>query len=156
MATPVIETIAVAIQTALEEITTANDYNYDVTDVVRPTRAGITPKHGTCILEQGTKRRSDDTAHMMDEWIVPFYATLYTRPSDTATTALDTLGNQWGADIEKAVKANGAQFATGVMDSWISESAFIESDDGAMDGVQAEFLVVIEHQINDPYTARGA
>ncbi len=153
MSTPLIETIAVAMQTALTAITTANGYNYDVTEVVRPTRAGITPKNGTCVLEQGDKRHAEDAALKTDEWIVPFYITLYIRPSDTSTVALDTLGNVWGADVEKALGIN-PQFATAVLDSWTSEHAFIESPDGALDGIQVEYLVNFGTAYRDPYTVR--
>lgn len=152
MSTPIIEQIAQAIETQLATITVENGYNYDLADVVRPPRKGIEPRHGLCVLEQGPKRPADEAAVGTDEWIQPFFITLWIRSSDRSEVPVDTEVNLFGSDVEKAVKAD-TQWTSMAIDSWVSEGTPLESEDGAFDGIMIEFDVNFRHAFGDPYSA---
>ena len=152
MSTPIVETLARAIVTQLETLTKANGYNFDVEEVVRPLRKGVRLRDKLVTVEQGAKRPADEEAVGTDEWIQPFTITLWLLPSDFSETPVDTLVNTFGADVEKAIKAD-PQWSATVIDSWVVEGTPVVTEDNALNGAMIDFQVNFRHAYGDPYNA---
>jgi len=150
MATPIIETIAAAIQTQLETITVGNGYSVTVADVVRPTRKSgedNAPGNNIIYLTQGECRDadSDQTPHMFKAWLQTFNIDCYIRPSESVTTAYDTLKNAFRSDVEKCIMSNRSF-------SLSDCTSFIRAPKQLDDGISVQIEVYYRTLETDPYS----
>jgi len=152
MALPIVEQIARALAVQLATITTANGYEHDVEAVVRPGRAAVRPQHGLLTIEQGEKTPADEAACGSEEWVQPFTLIYWLKPGDASEAPIDGLANMFGADVEKAVKAD-PQWASLAIDSWVSAGEAVQTADAAFDGLALTFNVLFRHALGDPYSA---
>lgn len=124
MPEPIVEKIAVAIETRLLTITTANGYQVSVAGVLRPTQLGIdavTPRHLLIVMAQLDARIDDLKAHPlaatpdgppMVNWIQPWSIACFIQTSENATDAADTLLNRLRSSVEKALLVDPGWGAT--------------------------------------------
>ena len=119
MPTPIIESIAVAMQSRLLTITQDNQYNVDIADVIRPQAIGLaagTPRDRLAVLfqlepEEDLEKNSlggnlnPDAGTVWKHWIQPFAVALYRMTDEKADppVAADTLFNEFRADVERAL-----------------------------------------------------
>jgi hypothetical protein len=164
MATPIIEQIALKIKARLEAITTANGYEITIASVIRPLRIDETMATNNQIyLTQETPTRNAELScpgnPAKHAWDQPFRIAIGLRPSETATTPLDTLRNTAQADIQKAL----AQPTSGDWSQWdglairseLGTSEWYLDDDGSTAGIQMVLTVTYRIPENDPYTLGG-
>lgn len=164
MATPIVEQIAVKIQTRLQQIKTTNGYEITVPSVVRPARLDETaPANNQIYLIQETPTKNESLScpgsPAKHAWDQPFRISIGLRPSERLTTSIDTLRNIAQADIQKAL----AQPTTGDWSQWdglalrseLGSSDWYADDEGAVAGVQMVLTVTYRIPENDPYTLGG-
>ena len=153
MATPRIESIALDIETAIGEITTANGYNQDLT-ALRPRRNDfndVTPENNLVLITQSDASAFDDHAIGVARYQQSFVLIAFVIDSDSATDSIDTRINKVRSDIEKKLMVD-PQRGTYANDTMpIGASVF---DDGeGFSGVAVQILVDYQTELTDPYTA---
>jgi hypothetical protein len=158
---PVVERIAEKIVARLEQITKANDYNFDVAGVVRPTRlGGFTPEHLLIVVEQGDPEPPKDPQTegnpLLQEHYQPWLIKLFVRPSDQDDSPVDTTVNIFLADAIVALtdsEENDWHSWDGLaINSWFAEPEQFVSNDGSHEGTTLPLLVHYRHPENDPFT----
>lgn len=152
MSTPVIEAIAVNIETAVNAITVANGFNQDLS-AIRPKRVDfidVAPKDLTVLIKQADEEQAKAQAVTTQEWEQPFVIMAIVLDSDDAATSIDTRINQVRADIQKKLMADPTRGGNAI-DTIILPSA--EFDDGeGFTGIAVRIAVKYRTQITDPYT----
>lgn len=153
MSTPIIEQIAVKLVEAINAITTANDFNFDLT-AARPKRIhleGDINADRTVIIEQESAamhKRTGDTI----TWRQAFTLQALVIDSDTETEAIDTRLNKIRADIEKQLTSSTYQECGGLAEGILlkdPEKFIIEPQ---LSGIAVNIDVQYTTKDNDPYT----
>lgn len=108
MATAVSEQIAVVVATRLGLISTGNGYETTASSVERPTvKGGFSPNDYQIVMTQGDITPDSELSHPGNPpataWVMPIIIAGILRPSESDTTASDTLKNEFAADVIKSV-----------------------------------------------------
>lgn len=158
---PVVERIAQAVATRLATVTTANGYQVELADVVRPLRRGdYVPQDSLCVLEQLSPFDAPDGDYLMGNeparvWVQPFLITLYVQPDETDTTPVDTRVNLIRSEVERAVMAgDGTWGSLALGNTHLAGADYIDSADGSYSGVQITLEITYRVPQSDPYTVR--
>ena len=152
MSTPVIESIAENIKTAINEITTEAGFNQTLS-AVRPKRTDFLAESWddlTVLIEQGQcEELSGGMNYKM--WRQHFVLMAIVIDSDIATDSIDTRENQVRADIEKkfAVDINRGNLA---INTDFHGAIPFKAEDGANSGIAIEISVDYRTLETDPYT----
>lgn len=155
MSTPLVEQIAEKLVEAVNAITVANEFNYDLT-AVRPKRIhleGDINKDGTVIIEQESAvlhQRTGDTI----TWRQAFTLQALVIDSDTATEAIDTRLNKIRADIEKQLTSSAYIRCGGLAEGIILKAPEKFITDAQISGIAVNIDVQYATEDNDPYTQR--
>lgn len=160
MATPILEQVALKLYTRLGLITTANGYETTASGIVRPTKLfSGRLKDYQIIISQGTVELNDDLSRPGNPpavaWDIPFSIFGELRPSDTSTKAIESLCNEFGADIIKAICTPAASWHN--WDGLAIDSQFTSVDIANSEefvGVKVELTVTIRTAESNPYTLR--
>lgn len=166
MATPVLESIALALQAQLQTITVANDYELDVVGAVRPRGRGdwwneqsglveTIMQDGLIVIEQGARTKPDDReVYDLGEYVQAFDLHRVVRASDTSYDAIDATMNTAVADIEKALLGSDSWWTTSVSNVWIEGDE--DLPEGApIDGRTVHLMILYRHNRGNPYTLGG-
>ena len=155
MATPIVEQIAQAVQTKLDALVTATT----LTAAQRPRRVGLpsSPVDRSCVLLQSSpiKAPPEEQAHGYLVWIQPFEVYCFVRPSDSSTTAADTLINTLRADIEKKLVEdvwNGDPIFGGLADNVQVADPTLFQIGEAIAGIIVRIEVLYKTLESDPYS----
>jgi hypothetical protein len=159
MAISIAEQIAVKVKTRLGLIDADDGYETTVAEVVRARRTGgFRPKDYQLIVTQGTITRNEAIScpgnPPAQGWNLPFVVAGLLRPADAATTPIDTLKNQFWADVVKALN-NGNDWYNWdqlAVNSHITDVEDVTTDDSA--GFQLTLVVQFRTDENDPYVKR--
>ena len=109
---PILEQIAAAIAARLATITAANGYAVTVDSVVRPKRSGegFCPRdYGVALLQDAAPNAPElvlsagSQGVTIEQWRQRFTVDLVCRVSDGSATAVDTLLNQFLAEVQRAI-----------------------------------------------------
>ena len=161
MSTPVVEQIAVKVKTRLEAITTSGGYQTTVSSVVRPTRIDETQIQDYQIYvtqETPTKNESLSCSGNPQKiaWDQPFRLRSGLRPSESSTTALDTLRNTFNADTQKALaqaeSGHWSQWDGLALESNLGSAEWFIDDDGSQGGLTVMLVVTYRTPEDNPYT----
>lgn len=154
--TAIAELILETIVTRLEEITTANGYEFDVAEVVRPDRTGEVTKykHLGLFVEQGPRLRvpamdvASSTPKIAYQMNVQIKCNA--RPSDTS--ARSTWENKMYDAVVKAVTdaSNWQTMGGNAVYSEIGDCESFEPDEGEMVGCTVHVLVYYRVQESNP------
>jgi hypothetical protein len=103
MATAVAELIIDKVRTRLGDIKVSGGYEVTVSEVVRPTRyGGFRPQDLQLVVTQGTLERNADLSHPGNPpataWDMEVIVAGLLMPSESSTSKIDTLRNQFAAD----------------------------------------------------------
>lgn len=157
MSYPIVEKIAQAIETALEAVTTANGYQVDVAEVVRPKTRGIdrVPAHGGIVLVQEESTSDDNYSAVGNPPAVgkkvTFYVAVIIRISESSDQSFDQASNYFVADITKALMAD-VHWDGLAIDSKIGVEQPMMAEDNSFEGTAIPFEVIYRTKENDPYT----
>lgn len=157
MSVPVLETIARAIKTRIEGVTTTAGYNYTIGEVVRPNRNGenIQPRDLLCILRQ---MDPEPPTYLMGnpprvEWRQPFAITIFAIQSDRSENAAEAYINTVMSDVMKAITtpASWWTWSSNAVNSEWGAITFGDPIEG-LDSVLVELIVTYRTKETDPYT----
>lgn len=164
MATSVPEQIALKVKTRLGLISTGSGYETTTTGVVRPTRiATFQPKDYQIVVTQGDLEPNPDLSHPGNPpakaWDLPFLIAGILRTSELDTTASDSLKNQFGADVVKALgvptSGDWAQWDGLAINSDVSGVEDYQSSDGAESGFKVTLVVTLRTDETNLYNVRA-
>ena len=114
MALPIIEKIAAELVARLDQITTANGYEFDRESVTRPRRIDrdFTPRNYSIVVDQSEEQYDEEQSYPgnppASAYNVTFSIYGFVRESDDATTSPHITENQMAAAIQKAITENSA------------------------------------------------
>ena len=151
MSTPILENIAVDIETAINEITTGNGYNQDLV-AYRSKRSDykdFTPSDLTALVTQMEPELVEGVVGAKT-WEQPFTIMVIVLDSDTAGTAIDTRNNQVACDIEKKLMVDPTRGGNAIDTTILPPVRF--NDGKGFTGVAVTALVQYRTLINNPYT----
>jgi len=153
---PVIEHIAVYLNSLVNSITVANGYNYDLVAVrprcLSPDEDLEKDKH--VIISQGDAKRDPDPAQGACTWNQPFF--LHAIAYEDTVESIDTKLNKIRCDIEKAIGVENAGRVNGKRCNGYAESIKIAEHIYLLHEQSAGIVVriVIGYSVaeGDPYT----
>ncbi len=170
MPNPIVEQIALELESRLQNVTEANGFNQDL-DVKRPARWGAEKADDglAIIIQDDPTTDTPDARHPLSvagnpyaqAYTQPFRVLLFSRQSEKDDTAAETYVNRMWADAVKAITRSGetdeADWQT-FGDLAITSNIGPPSLDLWKDGISAviEFAVEVQYRTeeNDPYTGR--
>jgi hypothetical protein len=149
MATPIIETIAAAIKTALDELVTSGD----ASSCARPVRVGspASPADKSILLYQEDPALDEEGPMGFLQWMQPFLVFCFVKPSDTATAAVDTAINALRSAVEKKIRETPT-WGGYAIDTRIQPPTSFAEQSGAYAGAIVTFIVLYRTLEDDPYS----
>ncbi len=157
MSTPLIERIAVKLEEAINAITKAKGFNYDLT-AVRPKRIhleGDINTDRTVIIEQESAVKEQQTGETIT-WRQAFTLQALVIDSDTETEALDTRLNKIRADIEKQLTSSTYQDCDGLADGILLKDPEKFIIDPQLSGIAVNIDVEYTTDYDDPYMSSSS
>jgi hypothetical protein len=157
------DTIADECVERLSEILEGNDYEFDVAEVIRPTRKGENwlRKHLGIAVLQGTAERVTALDCPGNPpsicYSLPLEIVGVCRDSSSETDAKAISDNTMAAAIVKAITTPASswyQFGGVAINAEIGDTEVIPSGDGEFHGVTITIRVIYRVSENDPYTVR--
>jgi len=146
----VLERIAQQIAAKLGELVTSEA----AAVVERPKSTGVTasPQHLGLVLFQDDPSE-DEPTYGMKRWIQPFSVYAYIRPSDSDTTPIEQLANNFRAEIEKKLLED-VTFGGLALDARIqAPRGFVQTD--GFEGVEINFDVHYRTLETNPFSVGG-
>jgi hypothetical protein len=160
MSFPADEQIGQAIATQLATLTTANGYDIELADVIRPTRRPqLTPANMVAILQLDTYEQGDPETdslgiktHRTGVWIID----VFVEPSDDDATPYDQLRSQAIAEVERclveAMNANTRAFGGLGYNAELRAPQMLDAPEGGSAGIRVTLAVSYRYVDYDPYT----
>jgi hypothetical protein len=155
--THLVEDIAQDIVSALENITIANGYDFDIASVERPPRflADSVARDLTAKVHQRGRVRDEEHDYEGNPprlaWREEFEIHGIRHPTDASTAPIDQLNNEIALAIEKALKVDDTRGGRAI-DTYITEIRPIEPGDKSYAGVRVTAEVLFRVYENDPET----
>jgi len=153
MSLPLVEQIAVKLVEAVNAITVAAGFNYDLT-AVRPKRIhleGDINTDRTVIIEQESAVKEQQTGDTIT-WRQPFTLQALVIDSDTETDAIDTRLNKIRADIEKQLTSAAYRECGGLAEGILLKAPEKFIADPQVSGIAVNIDVQYTTEYDDPYT----
>lgn len=153
MSEPIIEQIAVKLETLINAITVANGYNYDLS-VVRPKRLfleGDLYDDLNVVIEQGNCGSMAESNEIMI-WSQEFSLQAICIDSDTATEPIDTKRNKIRSDIEKKLMTDDNWLLNGLADGIILAGAEPFYLENRIYGISVNINVIYKTNTDNPYS----
>ena len=149
MAAPVIETIAAAIKTKLDELVTSGD----ASSCERPVRVGLpdSPGDKALAMYQDDPTLDEEGPMRFTQWVQPFAVFCFVKPSDLSTTPVDTAINALRSAVEAKVKEDGT-WGGYAIDTRIQAPETFAVQSGGYAGVVVHFDVLYRTRAGDPYS----
>lgn len=150
---PIIEQIMQNIESSINAITEANDYNQDL-KAVRPKRINFLSESWDdkdVLLVQGIVDKLT-TACGYTTWRQHISLMAIVTDPDSASDSIDTRQNRIRSDIEKKVMADIRQNSLAMDTECLGAEPFV-TDDGANSGISIEITVDYRTKEDDPYSA---
>lgn len=160
MATAISEQIVDKVRTRLGNIKTSGGYEVTVSEVVRPTRfGGFRPQHLQLVVTQGALAKNQElsvpgnppaTAYDMEVVVAGLLM-----PSETNDSKIDTLRNQFAADVIKAIctpQASWHNWDTLAIDTQIGDVDDVTTEESS--GFRVPVTVTFRTTENNPYQSR--
>jgi len=162
MATAIPELIAVVLQTRLQQITVANGYETNVSEVVRPTRSDkAQPKDNQIFLTTAEDSRAEEYDCQGNPPAFA-YRQLYEinaviRSSDKSTTPSSKSQSTLRSDILKAIVQGSAWWQMGgnAIQTEFGTIDMYNAADGSDAGVKVSISVIYRCDSTNPYNVRG-
>lgn len=163
MATAISEQIAVIVRSRLAAISTGSGYETTISGgAIRPTKlGGFQPKDYQVVVTQGTQEQIPELSHPGNPpavaWNLPFNVSAILRPSDELNTAMDTLRNEFAADVVKALNTGSAWWTFGglAINSTIGAITSFEPAEGSSGGFNIILNVIFRTDENNPFNGRA-
>ena len=154
MTTPIIETIAVDIETAINAVTTGNGYNYTLS-AIRPKRVlfgnEVWDDLDVLIIQSGDNARDKASgAYAIVDVKQQFDLMAIVIESDTASTSIDTKSNKIAADIIKQLRVDPQRSGNAHDTTILAVDPFDVSE--AFTGILVQIEVWYRVKQDDPYT----
>ena len=163
MPVAIVEQIALELYTRLESLL-VSEGNYEtlVSEVVRPTRVGIIPKHGQVVIVQGTSTEVPELSFPGNPPAIArrqiFHIRCHIMNDEESELPLDTLINSFATDIIRCVTTSDDSrwhsFGELAIDAYFLDREYV-SGDGGPDGINMPIAITYRTSENDPYTVRG-
>lgn len=160
MSKPVIELIAENLAAAINEITAANRYNYDLravrpkridySDPENPTIDGGAFEDGMVLIEQTTEDPVEEGAQCAQTWDQTFVLQAFVLNSDFDNSPRDTKINKVRADIQKKIMAD-VRRGGNALNTTLGSSVIYDAGEGFA-GIAIEIVVHYRVKYDDPYT----
>ncbi len=151
MTKPVIELIAENIETVINTVSIANNYNQNLT-AKRPRRVDFLNdawNNLDVIIQQADAEKIGEQPYGCEEWYQNFMIIAIVVGSDTDSFTIDTQKNQVLGDIEKALMVDAGRGGLAI-DSEVTGRNFIIDDEAG--GAALTFRVHYRTKLGDPYT----
>jgi hypothetical protein len=151
MTTPIIESIAENLKTAIAGVTVANGYNQTLTPI-RPKRndfSDVSPIDGTALIWQENDEPVGNSALTTTTFAQEFLIMCVVLDSDAATASIDTRLNQVKSDIRKAIMIDPTRGGLAI-DTQIGPSRKFDDGEGYT-GIAVTCIVIYRTGILDPY-----
>jgi hypothetical protein len=161
LATAIPETIAQEVVARLQQITTANGYNFNVSSVDRPPKNAKQwrPRHYGIVVDQKQATENEELSHPGNPpamaFDLDFEITGFVLLSDEATASSDPQSSDMEAAIKKAIAEDLHWYnwdGNAVNSQW-GESQFIEEPDYA--GVIVQLTISYRVSETNPYAVRA-
>lgn len=152
MATPITESIAVNIATAINAITVANGFEQNLTAVRRRRLdfSDIKPEDLKVLIIQAEDELPDEEAVGSNEWLQVYFLEAFVIDSDSAATSIETRTSKVRDDIRKKLTEDTTRGGYAIETML---RAAVPFDDGeGFTGIELEIAVHYRTQWNDPYT----
>ncbi|GAH76077.1 unnamed protein product [marine sediment metagenome] len=152
MATPITESIAENIKTAINLITTANGFNQDLS-AIRRRRLDFSdclPEDLKVLIIQTEDELPEQEAVGANEWLQVYFLEAFVIDSDTATASIETRMSQVRDDIRKKLTEDTTRGGYAI--DTILRAATPFDDGEGFTGIELEIAVHYRTQWNDPYT----
>ena len=151
--TPIIEQIALKLETLVNAITVANGYNYDLL-AVRPKRLfleGDLYDDLNVVIEQAECKLMEESDEILI-WSQEFSLQAICIDSDTATESIDTKRNKIRSDIEKKLMTDENWLLDGLAEGIIFAGAEPFYLENKIYGISVNINVIYKVNTNDPYS----
>lgn len=148
---PIIELIAENIKTAIDGITQANHYFYNLT-AIRPRQidfSDIVPADGCTLIYQEDEDPAENPGTASKEWNQTFSIVSLVAVSDKATEAMDIKINRIRADIQKKLMTDPSRGGYAI-DTILGPSSIFMAGEGFA-GIAVTIIVNYRVSENDPY-----
>jgi len=152
MSTPIIESIALNIETTINLITVVNGFNQDLV-ALRPRRIDFVdtaPADGIVLIKQDAEDLAESQGMQESRWQQKFVLMAIVLDSDEANTSLDTRLNKVRADIQKKLMEDRTRGGY-AKDTRILPSFEFDNAEGTS-GIAVEIIIEYATVFNDPYT----
>lgn len=161
MSLTVLETIAVALFNRLDAMVDSDDYNTEVSDVIRPPRNGgeMTVEHLQIVMRQGPDEIIDELSYPGNPPAIAHRQTFNLRChvslSERDLDSPESTINAFQADVIKCLTAgtNWHQSYGSCIDATIGAAEPI-NEDGGTDGFNLPVYITYRVDENNPYNAR--
>lgn len=151
MPTSVLEQIAAAVKTKLDELVASGVASL----VERPLRPGVptSPRDRAIYLYQDDPELDEEAPAGFTQWLQPFLAVCCVVPSDESTTPVDTAINEMRAQVEKKLLEDRTFGLPGAcIDAQAGPPVGFSAAQGGFSGVIVTLIVKYRHREPDPYT----
>ena len=155
MSTPIVEQIAVKLEEAVNAITVAKGFNYNLT-ATRPKRIhleGDINTDGTVIIEQESAVLHQITDETIT-WLQAFTLQALVIDSDNATDPIDTRLNKVRADIEKQLLSETWRTCEGLAEGILLKAPEKFIADPQLSGIAVNIDVVYTTEYDNPYVQK--
>jgi len=161
MSYPVPERIMQTLKTRIEAVTTGNSYEVTVSQVVRPKRnASDSYSNNTVVLSSGDPERDEENDHSGNPiglgYRLPVTIDCYLLPSDTDSTAIETLGYVLASEVQRGITnaTNWQRFGSDATNAMFGNLEWSMPSDGGPASVRLNLSISYRIAENDPRTAR--
>lgn len=157
MADPILEQIAIELESRLDLVTTDQGYNYSRARVIRRRREGYSPEHLLIVMDQGDAAIDEENSVEGNPyrlaWVQAFNIALFVKPTDDDTEPIDAIINRFRADVEKAVAAKATWHTMGglaLVSNW-GDASMLDVDDGSYEGIVLTLNITYRVSETNPY-----
>ncbi len=162
MATAIPELIAQVIQTRLQQISVANGYETNVSEVVRPTRNDkAQPKDNQIFLTTGSDSRAEEFDCQGNPpafgYRQEYEINAVIRESEKSNVPSSKLQSTLRSDILKSIVQGGAWWQMGgnSIQTEFSNVEMYNAPDGSSAGIRVGLTVIYRADSTNPYIVRG-
>lgn len=161
MADPIDDKIAQELLSRVQNVTTGNGYEQTLS-ALRPTgtQRDVKPQNGRAVIFEIDREEDEEHAIPGEPNAVAYRllmgVAVYVRPSESSSTAIDTLVNRAAADVQKAIRNSGTwhTFDDNAIHARMMAPIKFETEDGSHDGVLIPVEILFRVDEDDPYSAR--
>ncbi len=146
----VLEKISQNVLTTLQNVTTANGYDYTIS----PIRAGLvsSPNHLEALIYQVSPEQPSDGPARLEEWVQLYAVVVYVMPYEADTTPIDVYNNAISGAMHKELMKDYTRGGLAI-DTTILPTIYFPPYDSETAGIVFNFSVRYWTVIDDPFTS---